>query len=717
MSKIFRIFVFEMTPYDLAYDYAMYTNECIFLTGKAGTGKTTFLRRLQRECPKQIMVCAPTGVAAINAEGVTIHSLFQLPPQVFCPTESTYDVLMREMRLTDRKLRILRNLELLVIDEVSMVRADLLDAMDAVLRRVRHRSQPFGGVQMLFIGDLYQLSPVARDTEWNLMREYYSGPYFFQAQIFTRIRPIYIELDKVYRQANQDFVDILNQVRTNSLSPSGYEALNARYVPNYRDDKSILLSTHNRKVDAINARELENLTSPEFSFDAKVDKDFPESMYPMDTHLVLKKGARVMFIKNDSQPEKAYYNGKLGTIVEIDKDKILVQSEGENSPIEVHREVWKYLRYVVDKEHNDEIRTEIAGTFTHYPLRLSWAVTIHKAQGLTFDRVIIDAEDAFAAGQVYVALSRCRTLEGITLLSKIPSSALTNARDVLSFTEAQPSLEETENSLSRSELSYFMLLLCTLYDFSTARHQLERLRKTVGDGACFNQPATDDFIRTILNEVMDWQKVAESFQHQIRGILSQPKPDFDFLVQRLKDAYGYFEPRIRALLTSMEASPAITDNKDVARDYRTRIEEAYVDLARQNHVMAGMRTKPSIRQYFALRKNFIQPAIKISATLEEKRLTTEDSQHPELLARLRILRAKLSKEADVRAYQYAPTSALVQISNELPVTRQQLLRIKGFGPKMYGLWGETILEEVRREVARHYKLTDEDLDFVRSKFK
>lgn len=605
----------------------MHTNECIFLTGKAGTGKTTFLRRLQRECPKQMVVCAPTGVAAINAEGVTIHSLFQLPPQVFLPTDKQRNTLFREMRMNDRKLRLLRNLELLVIDEVSMVRSDLLDTIDATLRHFRRRyNQPFGGVQVLFIGDLYQLSPVAREEEWLPLREYYSGPYFFQAQVFSTLHPVYIELDKVYRQTNQTFIDILNQVRTNTLSAEGFRALNARYVPVFKGesgkDRGILLSTHNRKVDAINQRELDAISEPAFQFHADVKDNFPESVFPMDRTLTLKKGARVMFIKNDSSQEKAYYNGKLGTVVDIDQDDVFVYCDGDKEPIQVHTETWEHIRYVTDPDHNDELRAEVDGTFTQLPLRLAWAVTIHKAQGLTFDRVVIDAEDAFAAGQVYVALSRCRSLEGITLLSPIPSGALTNARDVLQFTGCQPTLGEVEKRLNPSEVKYFAQMLCTLYDFEQLRHQLDRVRKTVTSGDCFNQPDTNDFLNSLTNDVREWQQVARSFQNQIQGILSQPEPDYDFLGVRLKAAYGYFHPRMQALLEDVRQSPAQTANKAFGREYQQRLEEAYIDLARQVSIMAGIAASPSLKRYFDLRKCFDQPRINLSPLREKKSRNT-----------------------------------------------------------------------------------------------
>ena len=408
-----------MTSQELAYHYVQHTNRCIFLTGKAGTGKTTFLRRLKEECPKQMAVVAPTGVAAINAEGVTIHSLFQLPPQLFLPTEEARRQLFAEMQMRANKQRVLRNLELLVIDEVSMVRADLLDTIDAVLRHFKRRPTiPFGGAQLVVIGDLFQLSPVVREEEWRLLQPYYEGPYFFQARVFNEIKPIYIEFEHVYRQTNVDFLTILNQVRNNVLTPESLNVLNKRYFPDFRSTTHITLSTHNNKVDAINQREMDALKGKEYIFKATITDTFPESMYPVDEQLTLKVGARVMFIKNDSSTDKLYYNGKLGVVTSLSKQAINVLCD-DGIEVNVHNEVWENIRYNANTG-SDLVEAEIIGTFTHYPLRLAWAITIHKAQGLTFDQLIIDAEDAFAAGQVYVALSRCRSLEGLILLTPIP---------------------------------------------------------------------------------------------------------------------------------------------------------------------------------------------------------------------------------------------------------------------------------------------------------
>ena len=510
-----------MNAYELAYEYVQHTNRCIFLTGKAGTGKTTFLRRLKQDCPKQLTVVAPTGVAAINAEGVTIHSLFQLPPQVFLPTPEARKQLFAEMQMRGQKQRVLRNLELLVIDEVSMVRSDLLDTIDAVLRHIKHRpNHPFGGVQVLFIGDLFQLSPVAREQEWRLMQPYYEGAYFFQAQVFRELHPVYIELDHVFRQTNGDFVEILNQVRNNALTPQSLQVLNTRYLPDFEPSKQsehyITLSTHNSKVDAINHREMEALSGKAYTYQAKVKDTFPDSMFPMDMALTLKVGARVMFIKNDSSQEKLYYNGKLGVVTALSKDAINVTCE-DGTVVDVHTETWENLRYTSDTG-SDTIITEVIGTFSHYPLRLAWAITIHKAQGLTFDRVVIDAADAFAAGQVYVALSRCRSLDGVVLHTPIPNRALTNAREVLYFTNNQSDIQTTKMMLPAAQTEYLSVLLCTLFDFRAVISRFAALSCMVKNMDSVQGDVSKFFISCI-GGLEGLQVIAERFQQQLRQLV------------------------------------------------------------------------------------------------------------------------------------------------------------------------------------------------------
>ena len=593
-----------MTTQELAYHYVQHTNRCIFLTGKAGTGKTTFLRRLKQECPKQMAVVAPTGVAAINAEGVTIHSLFQLPPQLFLPTPEARKQLFSEMQMRAQKQRVLRNLELLVIDEVSMVRSDLLDTIDAVLRHIKHQpNHPFGGVQVLVIGDLFQLSPVAREEEWRVLQDYYRGPYFFQAHVFQQLNPVYIELDHVFRQSNIDFVEILNQVRNNTLTSQSLQMLNTRYLPEFKADEQneyyIVLSTHNRKVDAINQREMDALGGKVYCYSATIKDTFPESMFPMDETLTLKLGARVMFTKNDSSSEKRYYNGKLGVVSHLTDKTITVTCEGEE-PIDVHRETWENIRYTSDAG-SEAVQPEVIGTFSHYPLRLAWAITIHKAQGLTFDRVVIDAADAFAAGQVYVALSRCRSLEGIVLLTPIPSRALTNAREVLEFTNQQQEIDTIRLQLPLAQREYLTILLCALYDFRELMgrcYALAQMSKKMNSV----QNASDDYFPNIIALLEELQGVGERFQQQVRQIVYLG--DMERLQERLKASIPYFAPRLHEVLKTISNCPLRSNDKSDASTLKQALIDVYAAIARTAYLQAQVSRVPTVEGYLKARDSF-----------------------------------------------------------------------------------------------------------------
>ena len=618
-----------MTSQELAYHYVQHTNRCIFLTGKAGTGKTTFLRRLKEECPKQMAVVAPTGVAAINAEGVTIHSLFQLPPQLFLPTEEARRQLFAEMQMRANKQRVLRNLELLVIDEVSMVRADLLDTIDAVLRHFKHRPTiPFGGVQLLVIGDLFQLSPVVREEEWRLLQPYYEGPYFFQARVFRELRPVYIEFEHVYRQTNQDFVTILNQVRNNVLTPESLNVLNKRYFPDFRSTTHITLSTHNNKVDAINQREMDALTGKEHTYKATITDTFPESMYPVDEQLTLKVGARVMFIKNDSSTDKLYYNGKLGVVTSLSKQAINVLCD-DGTEVNVHNEVWENIRYNADSG-SDQVQTEIIGTFSHYPLRLAWAITIHKAQGLTFDQLVIDAEDAFAAGQVYVALSRCRSLEGLTLLTPIPTRALTNAREVLQFTDQQDSIQTIEENLQPAQKEYLTMLLCALFDFREHTEQLYALQRMANNMTSLQIPP-NEYFSDLITPLLDWHGVGERFQQQIHQLMYNDQ--LDKLQERLLAASQYYAPKIYELLKAMTDCPLRSNNQSDAAQLKQNLLDIYAALSRKAYLQAQMAQQVSVEAYFEARKTYKykEPSLTIYTTQRKSRVNATTFQTMTLL--------------------------------------------------------------------------------------
>ena len=618
-----------MTSQELAYHYVQHTNRCIFLTGKAGTGKTTFLRRLKQECPKQMAVVAPTGVAAINAEGVTIHSLFQLPPQLFLPTDEARRQLFSEMQMRANKQRVLRNLELLVIDEVSMVRADLLDTIDAVLRHFKHRPTiPFGGVQLLVIGDLFQLSPVVREEEWRLLQPFYDGPYFFQARVFRELQPIYIEFEHVYRQTNLEFLSILNEVRNNRLTMQSLRILNSRYLPDFKSDSHITLSTHNSKVDAINQREMNALKGKEYSYRATITDTFPESMYPIDEQLVLKVGARVMFIKNDSSSDKLYYNGKLGVVTSLSKQAINVCCD-DGTEVNVHDEVWENIRYNADSG-SDQVQTEVIGTFTHYPLRLAWAITIHKAQGLTFDQLIIDAEDAFAAGQVYVALSRCRSLEGLTLLTPIPTHALTNAREVLQFTDKQDSIQTVEQNLQPAQKEYLTTLLCALFDFKEHTEQLYSLQRMANSMTSLQIPP-NQYISDLISPLLDLHGVGERFQQQIRQLMYHDQ--LDKLQERLQAACQYYAPKIYDLLKEMSDCPLRSNNQSDSAQLKQAILDIYAAISRKAYLQAQMARRVSVEAYFDARKSYKykEPSLTIYTTQRKSRVNATTFQTMTLL--------------------------------------------------------------------------------------
>ena len=418
--------------FQLAADYIIQTNTSVFLTGKAGTGKTTFLKYIKESSAKNTVIVAPTGVAAINAGGVTIHSFFQLPLSPFIPetkssvgnyleTTNKHSLLGR-IRFNAEKRELLQQLELLVIDEISMVRCDTLDAIDVILRSFRNRQhEPFGGVQLLLIGDMFQLPPVIQDTEWSILSQFYSNQYFFSSKALLQLNYVYVELNKIYRQSDDIFIKVLNQVRNNELDKEGLTVLHNRYNPSFKttaDDGFIILTTHNYKADAINAAELNKLNTPLITSKAIIDGEFYERSYPAEENLQLKIGAQVMFIKNDKDKSKRFFNGKIGSVTKIENETVFVQCKNETLPIELSKETWRNIRYNFNKQ-SQQVDEEEIGSFTQFPLRLAWAITIHKSQGLTFEKAVIDAGAAFVHGQVYVALSRCTNLEGIVLLSKI----------------------------------------------------------------------------------------------------------------------------------------------------------------------------------------------------------------------------------------------------------------------------------------------------------
>lgn len=527
------------------------TQQNIFLTGKAGTGKTTLLHEIIQTTHKNVVVVAPTGIAALNAGGVTIHSLFQLPFSAFIPDYSTpqfsefvrfetKSTLSRHFKMNNLKKSVIRNMELLIIDEVSMLRADLLDAMDFMLRIVRKSDRVFGGVQLLFIGDLLQLPPVIKEEEWKVLRNHYNGRYFFHSQVIRQNPPLYIELSKIFRQTDSLFVSLLNNLRQNQITDENIQLLN-QYVnrefnlqehPGY-----ITLTTHNTKADAMNSKALAELPAKVFKYLPEIVGDFPEKIYPIDSELELKEGAQVMFIKNDLSPEKRFYNGKMGIIKALSEEEIVVDFPDEGKVVTVERYEWQNIRYSLHPD-TKEIVEEIMGTYVHYPIKLAWAITIHKSQGLTFDKAALDMSHIFLPGQAYVALSRLRSLNGLILLSPLKLNGVLNDADVVGYSNHKANNTILAESLALQTQKFLLEYLKASFDWQNLTQEWRNHQYGVRDNK--KQSVHFQWAKKQTEVLEGIQESAKKFRNQLDFLFSRETKDYQYIQQRISAAYDYF---------------------------------------------------------------------------------------------------------------------------------------------------------------------------------
>jgi len=694
--------------FNLAVDLVNQSCRNIFLTGKAGTGKTTFLKYIRENCPKQMAVVAPTGVAAINAGGVTIHSFFQLPFSPFIPESKGFGInhevadrhsLLSRLRLTNEKRKAIQELELLIIDEISMVRCDTLDAIDTVLRQIRQRRfEQFGGVQVLFIGDMFQLPPVVPGSEWQILSEYYDSPYFFDSRVIGEKAPVHIEFTKIYRQSEERLISLLNQIRNNELNEEGNETLGSRFIPRFsraKDDGYILLTTHNRKADAINMEELKKINAEQHEFKAVVEGEFPEKAYPAETGLTLKAGAQVMFLKNDTSDRgKRYFNGKIGVITSVEGEKIFVQCQDDPFEIEVVKETWKNIRYTVNK-NTRKLDEEELGSFTQFPLRLAWAITIHKSQGLTFEKAIIDAEEAFAPGQVYVALSRCTCLNGMILQSKIHPRSLHMDKTIVAFSRKNSSGDGLQAELTVARKNYQLTILLSLFDFTIALQSCKEISGYVSEHVSSFNAETSGWLVLLQQHIKDLQEVAVKFQSRLKVLFDQEDAGSGNIQQKVKAASGYFNGKLHEVLDYLQKSPAVTESRLHAKEYNDTLKEIFAQLAVKKHLSQGFEQEFSLDKYQHRRQNFVVPSCSINAYATASRQIV-DSPHAELHQQLRRLRDSICAKRDLPVYYVVTGKTLDEMAYYLPQTLDELEKISGFGKSKIENYGQQFLDIITK---------------------
>ena len=689
-----------MSIYDFAKDIILNTDTTLFVTGRAGTGKTTLLRYVAESSQKNTVVVAPTGIAAINAGGVTIHSFFKLPFAPFIPSVIEAKKLIAGQKMRAEFRSVIRSVDMIIIDEVSMLRADILDAIDVVLRHYRNSKFPFGGVQMVFFGDMYQLPPVCVNDEWFILKDYYTTPYFFSAKVFEKQEIVCLELDKIFRQRDADFVEILNQVRNNNISKENFNRLNDRYNPDFDLENNpdfVVLTTHNAVSDDINESRLIDIDSKTFIFDAAIKGDFPEYLYPVEQQIVLKKGARVMFTANDHiNPERLYYNGKMGTVVELEDNNVYVTCDGEDDPILVNYETWENNTFSYNRKENS-VDVKTIGTFTQLPLRLAWAITIHKSQGLTFQKVAIDAANSFTSGQVYVALSRCTSLDGIVLLSPINSNSIMVDSRIQRFSKNNFNEDLLPDFVNRKKRDTLCNMLIKLFSFNLLEVAVLDLKGYVTEFRADFSDYTPEMVENILSIVQDLSDVGTRFAVQLRKITNAN--DFSLLNSRVNDAKKYFLQRLETLEKAMDITNVSTKKKERANKFSKFLNEVNKNLQETLFFLKNLDDDISVEQFYMLRHEFVVEKVNYNVYEEEKEDANEQTVDSELIAviysKLMAWRNNLAKELDIPSYLIFKKDTIMEMAQKMPDTKDKLLKINGVGKVKAGKYGQECIDIIK----------------------